>query len=321
MLKSLMKECQISEEIIMRSSIWNNIKIMAQILIRFTITLLIFFYNRDNDVELSLSMLRAVVFTEIIIYVYAGIRRAIGKGNIEYEEYHVTFFGNDKFDGYGEYGMITSFLIRQLQEVVFLAVLTMIYIFITSQLEDVISEEMIQYITVGVFCIPYLLAFIRIARYISYFYKARNYIEAVRDDKRHNDTIRLSNNCPVAPDIICDNNGLILLLIMITWPLRAFFGNIAIIVTRFLSLASFFIGFIALGAEVLGVLIIAFKDIVPVVEMHQMTVMFALSYWPAAILVIIASIVSFYLIKYRLEMTDKMYEFNEAMIAFRYGMN
>ena len=35
--------------------------------------------------ELSLSMLRAVVCTEIIIYVYAGIRSAIGKGNIEFE--------------------------------------------------------------------------------------------------------------------------------------------------------------------------------------------------------------------------------------------
>lgn len=321
MLKSLMKECHLSEERLMRCCIWNSIKILCKILVRLTIMGAIIWYYSSRKGTLAARIFWAAFLTEIIVYMYSAIRSVIGKGRIQYEEYHVTIFGNKEYDGSGEYDLINSFLIRFLKELAFLALLISIYVYSVRHLKEVISEEMVQWISVGILSIPYALALKKIAKYISCFYKARSYI-GYRDDafKVQNHLIQMSNRCPEAPDIICDNKGLILLLIMITWPLRAFIGNIAIIVTRFLSIASLFVGFAVLCAEIIGVLIITFDDIVPAVEMHQMTVSIALSYWPGMILVILSSIVSFYLIKNRFEMMDKMYNIHEDMIVFRYGM-
>jgi len=321
MLKSLMKECYSSEERLMRSSIWNSIKILCQIFVRLAIMGVIIWYYCSRKGTLAARIFWAAFLTEIIVYMYSAIRSVMGKGRIQYDEYHVTIFGNKEYDGSGEYDLINSFLIRFLKELAFLALLISVYAYSVSHLNQVISKEMIQWISIGILSSPYLLAFNRIRKYISYFYKARSYI-GIRDDeyKIHNHIIQMRNKCPEAPDIICDNKGIILLLIILSWPLRAFFGNIAIIVTRFLSIASLFVGFAVLCAEVIGILIITFDDIVPAVKTHQMSVMFALSYWPGMILVILASITSFYLIKNRFEMMDKMYDIHEGMIVFRYGM-
>lgn len=283
--------------------------------------LAIIWYCKSSGYELVASIFGAAFLTEIIVYLYSGIRKAIGKDNIRYEEYYVTIFGNEKSLGISDDGVVESFVTRLIAELVFLIGLLLAYTFFVSQLKDVISKETIQYISIALLFIPYILALIRITKYASYFYKTNSYI-GIRDDefKIHNEINRMSRICTEAPDIICSNKGLPLLVIIFTWPLRAFFGNVAIIFTKCLSLASVFVGFVVLGLEVIGILIISFKDIVPAVEMHQMTVSIAFSYWPAAILVIISSMASFYLIKYRYEIMDMVDDIYEAMIAFRHGM-
>ncbi|SHN00173.1 hypothetical protein SAMN02746066_04309 [Anaerosporobacter mobilis DSM 15930] len=321
MLKSLMKECYSSEERLMRSSIWNSLKILCKIFVRLAIMGAIIWYYSSRKGTLAARIFWAAFLTEIIIYMYSAIRGSIRGGRIQYEEYHMTIFGNEKYVGSGEFDLLNSFLKRFIRELAFLAVFIAIYAYSVKNLKEEISEEMIQWISIAILSTPYLLALNRIRKYVTYFYKAKSYI-GFRDEafKVHNNLIRMRDNCPEAPDIICDSKGAILFLIILTWPLRAFFGSIAIIVTTGLSLASVFIGFVVLALEGIGVLILAFKDILPIIEVHQMSTSKALSYWPEAVVIIFVSIVSFILIKYRDEMFDKMYEIRENMIVFRYGM-
>lgn len=49
MIKSLIKECVSSKEILMRSAIWNSIKIFAQILLRISITIIVYWSYRLHN--------------------------------------------------------------------------------------------------------------------------------------------------------------------------------------------------------------------------------------------------------------------------------
>lgn len=315
-----------SEEI-KKSCIWQWIRTSANILIRVFITICFYLYFNNTYHQILSSLFASTMLSELCMFSYGMICRALNGGEVEVTEYYTTIFGNkNEVLSYG-LGGIVSFLFHFLEELVVLAVATLAFTYIFKLMKTPEAIVYFRAFMVFAFNIPVFMGIWHIIKYIRIFLAA-NYLDQYYQPSptalviidKQNKMQNRCNQCLEGPPIIYRNSGILLFLIILLWPIRVLLGGLCyFLVYLFVSASKAIYYIVGALTLIIGIIFIV-TCVIPAFNKNGMSLHILTEYWGEWLAILAGSILTFLLYKFSDLLDYKGEDIKDKINMFRYGI-